>query len=64
MVMVRKIFNASNILGSAAFFSMIAAVGAVCGAVEGDCSCVTVMFFLAVFAGCTYLSIREDGQIK
>ena len=58
--MVRKIFNASNILGAAAFLSIIAVVGAV----EGDCSCVTVMFFLAVFAGCTYLSIREDGQIK
>lgn len=61
---MRKIFNASNILGAAAFLSMIAVVGAVCGAVEGECSCVTVMFFLAVFAGCTYLYIREDGQIK
>ena len=58
--MVKNIFNASNVLGAAAFLSMIEVVGAV----EGDCSCVTVMFFLAVFAGCTYLSIREDGQIK
>lgn len=57
---MKKLFNASNILGTAAFLSMIAVVGAV----EGECSCVTVMFFLAVFAGCTYLSIREDGQIK
>lgn len=57
---MKKLFNASNILGTAAFLSMIAVVGAV----EGECSCVTVVFFLAVFAGCTYLSIREDGQIK
>lgn len=57
--MVRKIFNASNILGAAAFLAMIGVVAAV----ESEMY-ITAVALIAVYAGCAHLSIREDGRIK
>ena len=59
MVMVRKIFNASNVLGAAAFAAMIGIVAAV----ESDMY-VLAFILLVAFEECARLSIREDGQIK
>lgn len=56
--MVRKIFNASNMLGTVAFLAMIAATGTV-----EERPGLTVVL-TAAFAGCAYLSIREDGKNK
>lgn len=57
--MVKKIFNASNILGAAAFLAMIGVVAAV----ESEMY-ITAVALIAVYAGCAHLSTREDGQIK
>ncbi len=57
--MIHKIFNASNILGATAFFAMIL----VAAAYEGG-SYIMAVAFLALFAGCAYLSLKEDGQIR
>lgn len=57
--MTHKIFNASNIFGATAFFALIAATGAV----EGEMY-ITALALLAVFAGCAYLSIRENGDVR
>lgn len=54
---LRRIFNASNVLGTVAFIAMIAAPGAV----ESG-SYIMALLFIAVFAGCSYLSIKEDGK--
>ena len=56
---MNKIFNASNILGIIAFVAMIL----VAAAYEGD-SYVMAVAFLVIFAGCAYLSMKEDGQIR
>ena len=50
-----RIFNTSNIFGTAALLAMIAATGA------GD-NLLLGLLFTAIFAGCTYLSIKEDGK--
>ena len=50
-----RFFNASTILGTAAILAMIAATGA------GD-NLLLGLLFTAIFAGCTYLSIKEDGK--
>ena len=52
-----KIFNASNVLGAISFMAMIA----VPGAVEGEMY-IAAIVLLAVFAGCAYLSMKEDGK--
>lgn len=57
--MTRKIFNTSNILGAVAIAAMIAAIVAV----ENEMY-ITAAVLLAVFAGCAYLAMKEDGQIK
>ncbi len=56
---MHKVFNASNVLGTIAFMTMIG----VAAAVEGEMY-ITAIVLLAVFAGCAYLSMKEDGQIK
>lgn len=57
--MTHKIFNASNVLGAAAFISLMLELAAY----EGEMY-ITAAVLLAVFAGCAYLSIKEDGKIK
>lgn len=57
--MTHKVFNASNILGTIAF----AAIVLVAAACEGEMY-ITAIVLLAVFAGCAYLAMKEDGQIK
>lgn len=52
-----RIFNASNVLGTIALLAMIAATGA------GE-SLLLGLLFTAIFAGCTYLSVKEDGKRK
>lgn len=54
---MRKVLNASNVLGAIAFLAMIA----VTGAVEGGMY-MTAIALTAIFGICTYLSIREDGK--
>ncbi len=54
-----KIFNASNILGAIAFMAMMF----VPAAYEGEMY-ITAVVLLATFAGCSYLSMKEDGQIR
>lgn len=56
---MNTIFNASNMLGATAFFAMILAAAAY----EGG-SYIMAVAFLVIFAGCAYLSMKEDGQIK
>lgn len=55
--MIHRIFNASNVLGGIAFLAMIAATGA------AD-RLLLAIALTGIFAGCTYLSIREDGKNK
>ena len=56
---MRKVFNASNVLGAAAFTAMIGIVVAV----ESDMYIIAGIL-LIVFEECARLSIMEDGQIK
>ena len=56
---LNTIFNASNMLGATAFFAMIL----VAAAYEGG-SYIMAVAFLAIFARCAYLSLKEDGQIR
>ena len=56
---LNKIFNASNVLGAIAFVAMILAPVACDSEMY-----ITAAVLLAVFAGCAYLSMKEDGQIK
>ena len=57
--MTHKIFNASNVFGAVAFISLILEPAAC----EGEMY-ITAAVLLAVFAGCAYLSTKEDGKIK
>lgn len=57
--MTHKVFNASNILGAIAFMAMLG----VAAAVESGMYIIAVVL-LGIFAGCAYLSMKEDGQIK
>lgn len=57
--MTHKVFNASNILGAIAFMAMLG----VAAAVESGMYIIAVVL-LCIFAGCAYLSMKEDGQIK
>ena len=52
---MRKVLNSSNVLGAIAFLAMIAATGAA----ENP---VLAVVLSGIFAGCTYLSIKEDGK--
>lgn len=54
-----RILNASNVLGTIAFMSMIAFPGAV----ESEMY-ITAIVLIAVMAVCVYLSMKEDGKIK
>lgn len=56
--MVHKVLNASNVLGTIAFLAMITAPGS---AEENPLLAVALV---AVFAGCAYLAMKEDGKIK
>lgn len=55
---VHKVLNASNVLGTIAFLAMITAPGS---AEENPLLAVALV---AVFAGCAYLAMKEDGKIK
>lgn len=57
--LTRKIFNISNLLGMIAIAAMIAAIVAV----ESEMYIMAIVL-LAVFAGCAYFAMKEDGQIK
>lgn len=57
--MIRRIFNASNILGAISFLSMIAAPAAV----EGEMY-ITAVLLIVVMVVCAYWSMKEDGPIK
>lgn len=61
---MRKVVNASNVLGAIAFLSMIAAVGSAEWAIENDGTYWTTMAFIVVLAGCAYLSMKEDGKMR
>ena len=54
-----RILNASNVLGTIAFLSMIA----VPGSGEGEMY-IAAIVLLAVFDGCAFLAMIEDGQIN
>lgn len=54
---VHAIFNASNILGSAALLAMLAA----CAAVEGG-SYITALILIGLMAICARMSMKEDGK--
>lgn len=56
---MRKIFNASNVLGAIAFILMIAIVGFVAGE-----NFLMAWVSLVLFAIGVYLAMKEDGQIK
>jgi hypothetical protein len=56
---MRKIFNASNVLGTTGFICMILAVGAV----EGG-SYIAGVALIVAFAVCMKLAVKEDGQKK
>ncbi len=51
---MRRVFNASNVLGAIAFLAMVGATGAEDNLILG-------LLLTAVFAVCAHLSIREDG---
>lgn len=55
---VHKVLNSSNVLGAIAFLAMIAAPGTV------EENPLLAAALVAVFAGCTYLSMKEDGKIR
>ncbi len=55
----RKIFNASNVFGTIAFFDLLIAIP---GTVEEN-PLLTVAL-VAVFAICIYLAMKEDGKIR
>lgn len=55
--MLHRIFNASNVFGTAAFLAMLAAPAAYEGGMY-----TTSIVLVAIFAGCTYLAIKEDGK--
>lgn len=57
--MTHKVFNTSNVLGFIAFAAMILALAAC----EGEMY-ITMVVLLGIFAGCVYLAMKEDGQIK
>lgn len=57
--MTHKMFNASNLLGAAAFLAMILAPGAV----EGG-NYILAVALIAAMAVCAYLSDRESGKRK
>ena len=57
--MIHKIFNASNMFGIIAFL----AVFCIPGAVENELY-ITAAVLIAIFAGCVYLSIKENGKRK
>lgn len=54
---MRKVFNASNVLGAAAFVSMIGAVAAVESGMY-----ITTFVLLFTFTECARLSIKEGGR--
>lgn len=55
----RRVLNISNVLGAIAFMALVA----VPGAVDKE-SYITATVLFVTFAGCAYLSMKEDGQIK
>ena len=55
---VHKVLNASNVLGAIAFLAMIAALGMV------EENPLLTVALVAVFAGCAYLAMKEDGKIR
>lgn len=57
--MIRKIFNAGNLLGAAAFLALLAAVAAVEAGLY-----LTAAALGVIFAGCVLLFIRESGGGK
>ena len=57
--MLHRIFNLRNIYGTIAFLSLICAPGAV----ESEMY-VTAVVLVAMVGIFSYLSLREDGQIK
>lgn len=56
--MTHKIWNASNVLGATAFLAMIAAAGTV------EENPVLTVALVVIFAGCAYLAMKEDGEIR
>lgn len=50
--------DASGILGTIAFLAMIAAAGTV------EENPLLAVALVAVFAGCAYLAMKEDGEIR
>ena len=57
--MLHRIFNLSNIYGTISFLAMICAPGAV----ESEMY-ITAIILVAMVGIFSYLSLREDGQIK
>lgn len=55
--MLHRIFNAGNVFGTAAFLAMLAAPAAYEGGMY-----TTSIVLVAIFAGCTYFAIKEDGK--
>lgn len=57
---MRKVFNASNVLGAIAFLMLLILPA---GLVEAEMY-ISAIVCAVVGCACAYLSIKEDGQIK
>lgn len=57
---MRKVFNASNVLGTIAFLMLLILPA---GLVEAEMY-ISALVCAGVGCACAYLSMKEDGQIK
>lgn len=62
--MTHKVWNASNVLGSIAFFALLFALGAWVGAIENGGPYIMPVVMTAAIPILVYLSIKEDGKRK
>lgn len=61
---MRKVLNASKVLGAIAFLAMIAAVGTAEVAIENGGPYWIPIVMVIILAVCAHLSIKEDGKIR